>query len=247
MWAQTTSFVAGGEWGPSVVNYTDEAEFARILAASYSTFKASIGESFGVSERPYYSPVPSEALEKVRYLVPDLLPPRQALERLPFENYAQGGYLYRTLLIEPPIFLSRLRRDLHASGVAFMTRIFTSGGEVLDGLDENIIVNCTGLGSRVLWQDKSLGPIKGQLALLPAQPGLEFLFSQSGYLFPRADAVIIGGTFEEGIEDPTPDPGGCQELVDHMANVLQGRPVVPVLPAHIHHPAIRPKLAPKLV
>ena len=40
--------------------------------------------------------------------------------------------------------------------------------------------------------------------MLPAQPGLQYLYGQDGYLFPRSDHVVIGGTFEVGVNNDHP-------------------------------------------
>jgi D-amino-acid oxidase len=61
---------------------------------------------------------------------------------------------------------------------------------VLASVQEKIIVNCTGLGSRKIWNDAEVTPIKGQSALLRPQPQLPYLHGQDGYMFPRADADI---------------------------------------------------------
>ena len=214
-WTETTSAVAGGQWSPSIVNYSDERQFKEVLKISYETFEASIGQGFGVSKRANYTPTPSDSLDKVLRLLPGLLPARITLPRLPFEHHTQGGFVYQTLLIEPPIFLKRLDGDLRANNVAFVSRTFSNQADVLS-LPENIIVNCTGLGAKKIWNDQSLAPLKGQLALLSPQEDLKYLYSRSGYLFPRADAVVIGGSIEDSFDTPDPEPAFCKQLVDHM-------------------------------
>jgi len=245
-WDTTTSSVAGGQWAPSIVNYADEGQFKEILEVSYRTFKASIGNGFGVSERPNYTPKADAALDLVLNLLPGLLPPRQTLTRLPFKHHTKGGYLYQTLLVEPPIFLKRLDCDLRAKGVPIVTRTFSTLKEVLS-LSEDIIVNCMGLGVKTIWNDPSLRPRKGQLAILPAQPLLTYLYSQSGYLFPRSDSVIIGGSIEDTFSSPACDPLYCRGLVDHMASLFGEGPAVPLAEDHIDHPSTAPKLAPQRV
>ena len=42
------------------------------------------------------------------------------------------------------------------------------------------------------------------------------------YLFPRTDHVVIGGTFEVGVNDETADKAVCQGLVDHMNSGSSG-------------------------
>jgi len=140
------------------------------------------------------------------------------------------------LLIEPPIFLARLEKDLRARGATFVTRKFAGRSDVLTSLTQRVAVNCTGLGAKTLWNDAKMVPIKGQLAMLPAQPALHYLYGQNGYLFPRADHVVIGGTFEQGVNNEKADKAVCRDLVRHIAS-LYGKAARKPLPAiHIHHP-----------
>jgi D-amino-acid oxidase len=235
--ARTTSFKAGGQWAVSIVEYSGkEKELKGVITTAYTTFKNSIGKGFGVSELPNYAGTRSHNLEVVRQLVPGLLPDPVRLARLPFEGHTSPGYEYRTLLIEPQIFLPRLERDLRARGVTFVRRRFTSRSEVLTSLPQSVVVNCTGLGARTLWNDSLMVPIKGQLAMLPAQPALRYLYGQNGYLFPRTDHVVIGGTFEQGVDNEKADHAVCRSLVEHIASLFGKAPSRPMPDIHIHHP-----------
>jgi D-amino-acid oxidase len=234
--SETTSSKAGGQWAVSVVEFQGkEQQLKAILKTAYATFKNSIGNGFGVSERPNYTATRSENLDVVLNLVPGLIPDPIQLPRMPFEGHTKPGYKYQTLLVEPPIFLPRLQVDLSARGVDFVWRNFASRSDVLS-LNEDIIVNCTGLGAMTLWNDPKVVPIKGQLAMLPAQPSLQYLYGQNGYMFPRADHVVIGGTFELGVNDETPDQSVCQGLVDHIASLFGQGPEMALAEIHIHHP-----------
>jgi D-amino-acid oxidase len=242
--ADTTSFKAGGQWAVSVVTFEGkEQELGEIIKTAYTTFKNSIGKGFGVSERPNYTATRSENLDIVLKLAPGLIPPPVWLPRLPFEGHTQPGWEYQTLLIEPPIFLPRLEADLKARGVAFVHRKFASRSDVLTSLTHNIIINCTGLGAMTLWSDPQMSPIKGQLAMLPAQPNLQYLYGQNGYMFPRADHVVIGGTFETGVNDETVDES-VQDLVDHIKSLFGKAPAKPLPEIHIHHPNNAPIVNP---
>ena len=34
-----------------------------------------------------------------------------------------------------------------------------------------------------------------------------------GYVIPRADALVLGGTFEVGVADARPDPAACERIL----------------------------------
>ena len=218
----TTSNVAGGQWAPSAVDFEQtpagRTQFERILRRAFAAHELRIGRGFGVVRRVNYTQQRSVSLDKAPR---DVVPEPVALNHLPFAALTTRGFAYQTLIVEPPIFLQRLHSDLESAGVSFVQREFRNIAEV-SGLTQDVVINCTGLGSRELCGDTNLIPVKGQLALLRAQPQLEYLFSSIGYLFPRQDSVVIGGTFEEGESDETVDRERCKRLVAVLKATFEG-------------------------
>jgi len=237
--SETTSSKAGGQWSASGITYEDTTagrqQLKEILTTAYNTFKASIGKGFGVSERPNYTASPAENFDLVRRIAPGLIPDPIALARLPFDGPPTSGFEYRTLLVEPPIFIPRLEHDLRTRQVQFVRQSFASSAAILSTISESIIVNCTGLGSMTLWNDTDMYPIKGQLVLLPPQPRLQYLYGQHGYLFPRTDSVVVGGTYEDGVNNETPVTPQCEHIIAVMKGNFGQGPVVPLEEYHIHH------------
>ena len=167
----TTSNVAGGQWAPSLVEYDEKTpsgreQFHRILRRSFAEHESRIGKGFGVVRRPNFTIAESTTFKKVPK---GIIPAPRVWKHLPFEKLTDQGFEYSTLLVEPPIFLARLHEDLKSSGVEFVQREFV-GLEQISQLREQVVVNCTGLGSRKIWIDPKLYPIKGQLAVLPRSP-----------------------------------------------------------------------------
>ena len=81
-------------------------------------------------------------------------------------------------------------------------------------LPERLVFNCTGLGARELFGDQELQPVRGQLAILEPQPEVRYAaVGGFGYMFPRADGIILGGTFERDVWDTTPDPADIARIV----------------------------------
>lgn len=93
---------------------------------------------------------------------------------------------------------------------------------------EVAVVNCTGLAARVIADDPTIVPVRGQVVLVE-QPGLsEWLLEQSDterltYVVPREQTVVIGGTAQEGVYDPRPDPATADEIL------ARARVLVPAL------------------
>jgi len=93
-------------------------------------------------------------------------------------------------------------------------RDFASPQAIL-GLSEKLVFNCTGLGSRDLFGDQELHPLRGQLAVLLPQPEIRYaLTGGPGYMFPRADGIILGGTAERDVFDPNPDPATISRMIE---------------------------------
>jgi D-amino-acid oxidase len=108
------------------------------------------------------------------------------------------GRQYRALHIQSTTFLDRLVRDYRLVGGRLLIREFSDAQSVME-LEENAIFNCTGLGSRALFNDQNLVPIKGQLVAMLPQPEIRYaLFHSGGYMIPRDDGIMLGGSHDEG-------------------------------------------------
>ena len=104
--------------------------------------------------------------------------------------------------IETPVYMRYLVGRFKESG-GRMEKL-EAELESLDGLaaEDEILVNCTGLGSRKLCGDENVYPIRGQLVRV-SNPGLTICLSdESGplglsYIVPRYNDCLLGGTAEE--------------------------------------------------
>jgi D-amino-acid oxidase len=228
----TTSDVAGGQWAPSFVDYDPwvpgaKQQFETILRTSFKMHSERIGRGYGVSKRINYSKHRSgTSFDKVPR---DVIPPPTPYAHQPFAHLDKPVFGYHTLLVEPPIFLKKLRDDLSSAGVPFTQRHFHSPADIAQ-LAEPIIINCTGLGSAEIFNDTMLTPAKGQLVLLKPQLQLQYLYSSDNtYVFPRQDHVVVGGSYEPCVTDPTPVATICQGILQMAKHVFAGTPT-PVVP-----------------
>jgi D-amino-acid oxidase len=126
---------------------------------------------------------------------------------------------YDTMLIEPAIFLNRLMEDFYGAGGEIKVREFQYFDEVL-ALEEPVIINCTGLGARELFDDQLLFPIKGQLTFVLPQEEIDYITITDGatstYMFPRSDGILLGGTYEYNNWDLTPDPAETRRILNQQ-------------------------------
>lgn len=210
----TTSDVAGAQWAPSLVSSgspsDDPGRFERLLRRSHARWLELAGRGWGVTAVLNFAERGAgDALERAPR---DLLPRVRTHRRLPIDGARAPGELYHTLLIEPPAFLPRLMRELRGAGVDLERHAFATTQEVL-ALPERVQVDALGLGAGALFGDARLVPTRGQLAHLPPQALGYLLSHRSGYVFPRADALVLGGTVEPGVSDPLPDPATARRVV----------------------------------
>ena len=221
----TTSWIAGGQVMPSslfresAVTHEWYRQFDAALEHSIRRFQTMLGDEYGVRALPtfietYDDEAPrymARAAVGWRHLRPDEHP-------FPLRRVVR----YETLYVETGRFLQQLTRDVLKAGGAIKLRRFAAAAE-LAALPEKLLFNCTGLGARELFSDSELVPVRGQLAILPPQPEVRYAFTgRAGYMFPRADGIILGGTFERGEWSTVPDPQAIADIVESHRQLMAG-------------------------
>ena len=212
----TTSNLAGGQWGPTghyreaFVTPEWRTQYAAALAISWRRFQQLDQARYGIRWLPTYT-------EASRVASPGL-EPYYADSRLltPGEHPFAAGDLavYRTMYVEVGRYLNQLARDVLAGGGQIRIRRFTAAAD-LSALPETLIFNCTGLGSRELFGDEELGPVRGQIVMLAPQPEVQYAYTlPAGYMFPRADGIVLGGTFEHGEWSTEPEPATIRYILE---------------------------------
>lgn len=215
---ETTSNIAGGQFHPFAVFHQGAeppgfmTQFTRALDYSWRRFQIMVGEDYGVRWLPTYVETDSP---EARLL--ETFPPIDRM-LMPAEHPFpwKGTLRYDTMYVEVGRYLRQMIRDVEIAGGKFEVRKFTAPADVAE-IPEALVFNCTGLGSRDLFGDQDLRPARGQLAILEPQPEVRYAFTGGpGYMFPRPDGIILGGTFELDQWDATPDPATIQRIVaDH--------------------------------
>ncbi len=124
------------------------------------------------------------------------------------------------LAIEPNLYLDMLVRDFVLFGGKIVIRKFDTPRDLMS-LTESIIVNCTGLGSKTLFNDDELIAIKGQLTVCVPQPEVNYrVFGRlpnstvSASINPRSDGLVIGNMQERDNWSLDPNPEVRQQNMD---------------------------------
>ncbi|RYD18807.1 MAG: FAD-binding oxidoreductase [Verrucomicrobiaceae bacterium] len=211
----TTSNVAGAQWWPFSVFDSDRRteefgkQYIEAAAFSYQYFQRFVGPRMGIRWIPNYylsnGPPkngwiagPGGVLHSMQVGFRDFGPGEHAFPA----NHVRR---FHTMLIEPSIYLPELLAEVQGAGRGIVVRKMASMAEIL-ALPHPVLFNCTGLGAKELCADPELIPIKGQLTFMIPQPAVDYnLLTEELYMFPRTDGILLGGTYEKGNWDATPD------------------------------------------
>src|SRR5438309_4307389 len=212
---ETTSNIAGGQFHPykvfdrRVVGPAFMTQFTRALDYSWRRFQIMVGDDYGIRWLPTYVETDSPEAKSISTFPP--------INRMltPAENpFPWSGTLrYDTMYVETGRYLRQMIRDVQIAGGKIEVRKFATPADIAS-LPESLVFNCTGLGSRDLFGDQDLHPARGQLAILEPQPEVQYAFTGGpGYMFPRPDGIILGGTFEVDQWNTTPEPATIARIV----------------------------------
>lgn len=130
---------------------------------------------------------------------------------------------YYALTIDMSLYLPALMREFAAAGGRFVARRFDSLEDV-EALEESVIFNCSGLGSRALFGDDALTPVRGQITLLEGQSEIDYgyVYDSPGgllYMFPRSGAIALGGSMGWGDARPGVDEDDRRRMIEGHAAI----------------------------
>ncbi len=204
----TTSNIAGGQFHPfghfrrSRVTPEWQAQFIAATDYSWRRFQIMVGDDYGIRWLPTFA----DRDEPEEQLLPNF-PPHNRLLRADEHPFPWSSVAaYDTLYVETGRYLRQMLSDVQIAGGRIAVRDFATPADIT-ALPETLVFNCTGLGSRTLFNDLELQPARGQLAILMPQPEIGYAFTGGdGYMFPRPDGIVLGGTFELDQWETTPEP-----------------------------------------
>jgi len=210
---ETTSAVAAAVWYPYLIAPRDRVagwsrtaydEFVK-LAADESSVRLRHGREFLAEQTP--DPWWAEAL-------PDL----RRIGGLP--TGFRDGWSFTAPVVEMPHYLPYLVKRLETAGGTITRAALPALPNSAD-----VVVNCAGLGARLIARDHTVTPVRGQV-LTVEQPGLnEWLIADGGpgaltYVVPREHDVVVGGTSQPGDWNLAPDEATAQAILDRAVALV---------------------------
>jgi glycine/D-amino acid oxidase-like deaminating enzyme len=231
-----------------------DAQFRRAAEISYRELQLLVGREYGVYWIDGYSatdnPTPGGGGGGGGGDTGDLLPnhlrtnrDRQILG--PGEHPFPTKYAVRTpnLSIEPSIYLDTLVRDFVRYGGKIVIRRFDTPRDLMS-LSEPVIINCTGLGAKKLFNDEELVPVKGQLTFLVPQTEVHYRMSGAGGMNPRNDGIVIGNLMDRGNWSLEPDLDVRKRVVENAIQFFAA--MQPPMPGTPLTRSTAPSVAPAL-
>jgi glycine/D-amino acid oxidase-like deaminating enzyme len=221
---ETTSNIAGGQWHPfghfqaDAVTDAWRDQFRRAADYSWRRFQIMVGDDYGIRWLPTYV----EASRPETPFIPNFPPVNRMLRSDEHPFALPGVRRYDTRYVETGRFLRQMIRDVQIAGGRIAVRSFASPADVAS-LPERLVFNCTGLGARALFGDTELRPARGQLAILLPQPEVRYAIAlRDGYMFPRADGILLGGTFELDEWGTQADPATIARILASHQRIFAG-------------------------
>lgn len=131
-------------------------------------------------------------------------------------GYAHA-HSFNVPIIDVGRYMPYLMRRAAAAAVAIERRNVTDVAQALTAAP--VVVNCTGLGSRELMDDRSLHPIRGQTVRARGRLRSDALIDDEAhnrlaYIFPRIDDTVLGGTDQDGDWRTEPDAADTAAILD---------------------------------
>ena len=224
----TTSNIAGAHWSPTTVFDPESVsakfneQFRQACRISNRAFQLLVSAEYGVRWIDTFILYRNEPGDGDELPGGNDLYPAIEIHRDP-DHYFGFPYVkqFSTMLIEPSIYLAALLRDFYIAGGRVVVKEFRTHEEIMR-LPEPVIFNCTGLGARALFNDQKLGPVRGQLEVLLPQPEVDYCYLSRGYMFPRRDGIVLGGTFDHDDWSLAPRADQAAGILETHAEIMKG-------------------------
>lgn len=216
----TTSMVAGAYWWPHRIAPVDRVRrWAMQTYEAYANMSQEVlsGVSFEKHLRLCVDPDDSA------YILQDV----ENWERIDGKTFGVecgAAFLVSLPVVHVPVFMNALERRISELGATFVCKELESPSELAAQFD--LVVNCTGVGSREFVGDSDVFPIRGQVVRCARPEGLRRstrIYQREDQLtlvLPRPNDVILGGTAQVGDWDRSVRDTESEAILKRCAAVV---------------------------
>lgn len=227
----TTGDVSAGLWTPYLLSKTPMDKVMKWAKDSQDYFhklwKTGLAAEAGVSL------IPMIHLSKEQ---DDLVPEWKsitygghAMTKGHLQHYGRqykGGFGFVSFICEPSKLLPFLQQQFLKNG----GRLIMKKVEQLEEYaDYDLIMNCAGLNSMYLVDDRKLIPVRGQVARVDASWQFHNILCEDHYIIPNMNCVILGGTHQENDFDLAFRENDKKFIFDGCTEIVPGLKNAPVI------------------
>ncbi len=132
------------------------------------------------------------------------------------DGYA-AGWTFVSPVVEMPVYLRWLWSRVEELG-GTVTRLNLAA--LPTGPD--LVVNCAGLGARLLGGDRSVVPVRGQVVHVEQVGLARWWLDGAGptYVVPRSRDIVVGGTDQEGDWSRTPSAEAAEDILRRATRLV---------------------------
>jgi D-amino-acid oxidase len=162
-------------------------------------------------DKPVETPWWADAVDAYQRLEPGQLP----------SSYVDG-FEIESVVIDTSIFMDYLLAWFRKLGGEIFQREIKDISEAME--NNSVIINCTGLGSRTLFGDESVYPVRGQTVKVRPNGSKVAILDDEGpnglaYIIPRSKDIVLGGTAQENDWELAPRAADRDEILRKAAAI----------------------------
>jgi len=142
---------------------------------------------------------------------------RTTPEELPNDTYKDGYAIDQGVVIDTDVYLDFLLNQAKEQGITFLRHEVQNVHETFDTFD--VVINCTGLGSRDLFQDESIFPTRGQTVIVKSKGDTDVVMDDDealAYVVPRLNTTVLGSTKQQNNWNLHPDDNDTKDILENV-------------------------------
>ena len=208
----TTSNIAAAFWYPYLCNPRDKAITWSKNTYQYLEQNVMADKTSGTRYIMFTEYLKKESPD------PWWRPAVEVFERPNTEELPNGyvdGYRTKAIVMDTSRYLPWLLAQLEQRGIKIVQREVSNFSEAFDNYD--VVVNCTGLGSKELCNDERVFPVRGQVLRVEHNGFNDVVADESeenlAYIIPRFNDIIIGGTSQANDWNLQVDPHDTDDIL----------------------------------